>query len=47
MGDCMTSGIAAAYFGPVVPVISSEVKKRLPRELWEITERFCKRYGGS
>ncbi len=40
---CVTGGIAEAYYGPVAPQISKKVKELLTEDLWQITERFCRR----
>jgi ADP-ribosylglycohydrolase len=42
---CIAGGIAEAYYGFVSPLIHSKVKECLTEELWEITARFCQRYG--
>jgi len=42
---CITGGIAEAYYGPVSPLIRDKVRECLPGDLWDITERFCSRYG--
>lgn len=42
---CITGGIAEAYYGPVPPSIRAKVRETLPDDLWEITERFVRRYG--
>lgn len=43
---CIAGGIAEAYFGPVPTEIHEKVANSLPRDLWETTEQFCKKYGG-
>ena len=42
---CITGGIAAAFYGIVPEKIVTETKKRLPRDLLEVTERFEIKYG--
>ncbi|MBM4431851.1 MAG: ADP-ribosylglycohydrolase family protein [Chloroflexi bacterium] len=42
---CITGGIAEAYYGRVPASVLAEVQRRLTPDLWEITERFCQRYG--
>jgi ADP-ribosylglycohydrolase len=42
---CITGGIAEAYYGSVPSHIKKKVKEHLTSELWDITERFCGRYG--
>lgn len=42
---CITGAISEAYYGPVPPDIPGKVKAVLPKDLWAITERFCRRYG--
>lgn len=42
---CITGGIAQAYYGTVPGFISEKVKKILPKDLWQITEKFCITYG--
>lgn len=42
---CITGSIAEAYYGPVAPTVLENVKAVLPKDLWSITERFCRRYG--
>jgi ADP-ribosylglycohydrolase len=42
---CITGGIAEAYYGPVAPRIRNKVQACLTEDLWQITERFCRRYG--
>ena len=42
---CITGGIAEAYYGHVSLRILNKVKECLPDDLWQITEKFCRRYG--
>ncbi|HPQ27871.1 MAG TPA: ADP-ribosylglycohydrolase family protein [Desulfobacteraceae bacterium] len=42
---CISGGIAQAYYGGISSYILEQVKVRLPEELWQITERFCQKYG--
>jgi ADP-ribosylglycohydrolase len=42
---CITGGIAEAFYGPVPSSIRAKVQEILTPELWEITERFCARFG--
>lgn len=41
---CITGGIADAFYGGVPDEIRTMVQARLTAELWEVTERFCRRY---
>jgi len=42
---CITGAIGEACYGPVAPHIIDNVKTILPRDLWVITEKFCRQYG--
>jgi ADP-ribosylglycohydrolase len=42
---CIAGGIAEAYYGPVAPALRNKVREFLTPELWETTERFCRRFG--
>lgn len=42
---CISGGIAEAYYGPPPPEIRAKVREILPADLWDVTERFCGRYG--
>ena len=41
---CITGGMAEAYYGFLESNIVNEVKKHLAKDLWKITEQFCKTY---
>jgi ADP-ribosylglycohydrolase len=41
---CITGGIAEAYYGPVPPMITEQVKSILPADLWGIAEAFCTKF---
>ena len=42
---CIAGGIAEAFYGPssIAPEVRAEVRKRLPKELWEDVGTFCGR----
>lgn len=40
----MAGALAQAYYRAVPPVIVAEVERRLPPELWRLTQEFCARY---
>jgi ADP-ribosylglycohydrolase len=42
---CITGGIAEAFYGEVPVLIRLKVRELLPPDLWEITERFCQKFG--
>ena len=42
---CITGGIAHAFYGGVPDLVLARVKTVLSPFLWEITEKFCRRYG--
>jgi ADP-ribosylglycohydrolase len=42
---CITGGIAHAYYGGLPRFMLEKVRDTLTDDLWEITERFCRRYG--
>ena len=42
---CITGGIAEAYYGPVASDIRKKVQACLTKELWQITDKFCRRFG--
>ncbi len=42
---CITGGIAEAFYGGVPARIRAKVRRILPPDLLEVTERFCARYG--
>jgi ADP-ribosylglycohydrolase len=42
---CITGGIASAYYGAVPSHIRDKVREILTPELWEITAKFCERFG--
>jgi ADP-ribosylglycohydrolase len=42
---CITGGIAEAYYGPLAMPLVEKVRSALTDELWEITDRFSRRYG--
>ncbi len=42
---CITGGVAEAFYGGVPRHVREEVQKRLTPDLWDITVRFCQRYG--
>lgn len=42
---CITGGVAEAFYGPLPGDILAHVRACLTPDLWEITERFCRRYG--
>lgn len=41
---CITGGIADAFYGGVPDYIREKVKEILTDSLWDITDRFCKKY---
>lgn len=41
---CIAGGIAEACYGPVGATVRERVRRILTEELWEITERFCRRF---
>ncbi len=41
---CIAGAIAEAYYKSIPPTIIAEVEKTLPKDLWEILERFEKEY---
>lgn len=41
---CITGGIAEAFYGPVAVQIRQQVQACLTKELWAITEDFCRKY---
>ncbi len=42
---CIAGGIAEAYYGPVSSRILNKVQECLTKDLWNITKRFCRKYG--
>jgi len=44
---CITGGIAEAFYGPPPDVVCRKVQETLTEDLWEIVDRFTKRYPGS
>jgi len=42
---CIAGGVAEAFYGPLPADILARVRACLTPDLWEITERFCRRYG--
>lgn len=42
---CITGGIAEAFYGAVPARVRAKVRRLLPPDLLEVTERFCARYG--
>lgn len=42
---CITGGIAEAFYGDVPPDIREKVVEYLSPDLWDITNRFSKKYG--
>lgn len=42
--DCITGGIAEAFYGAVPESIHEVVQQCLNPDLWEVTEAFCKKY---
>ena len=41
---CMAGGIAEAFYGPVPEAVYDQVRGYLTEELWEIVERFYRRF---
>ncbi len=41
---CIAGAIAEAYYKSIPPTIIAEVEKILPKDLWELLERFEKEY---
>ncbi len=41
---CITGGIAEAFYGSVPDAIRAKVQECLTPDLWEITEKFCRKY---
>jgi ADP-ribosylglycohydrolase len=41
---CITGAIAEAFYGPVAPYILEKVKGCLTKDLWSITEQFCRQF---
>lgn len=41
---CIAGGIAEAFYGPVAAAIRDQVRNALTDELWQITERFYRRF---
>jgi ADP-ribosylglycohydrolase len=44
---CITGGIAEAFFGGIAEDIQRRVQEYLTPDLWQVTEKFCQRYGSS
>jgi len=42
---CIAGGVAEAFYGPLPADILARVRASLTPDLWEVTERFCRRYG--
>lgn len=42
---CITGGIAHAYYGSIPARITTQVRKLLTEDLWQVTETFCRQYG--
>jgi len=42
---CIAGGVAEAFYGPLPADILARVRACLTPDLWEVTERFCRRYG--
>lgn len=42
---CIAGGIAHAFYKEISPEIMEEVMRRLPEDLWVVTEAFMKRFG--
>lgn len=42
---CITGGVAEAFYGHLPAGILDRVRACLTPDLWEVTERFCRRYG--
>ena len=42
---CITGGIAEAFYGGVPREIREKVQQYLTADLWDITDRFCQKYG--
>ena len=42
---CITGGIAHAFYGGVPSGIVEKVKQTLHRDLWAVTQAFCRRFG--
>jgi len=42
---CITGGIAEAFYREIPVEILREVRRRLPDDLWSLTERFYRKYG--
>ncbi len=40
----ITGAIAEAYFGGVPEALADEVQRRVPGELWDVVERFSRKY---
>ncbi len=40
----ITGAIAEAYFGGVPEALVDEVQRRVPGELWDVVERFSRKY---
>ena len=43
---CIAGGIAEAYYGPVPRPVLNKVEECLTEDLWRITARFSREYGG-
>ncbi len=41
---CITGGIAEAFYGGVPHGIQEKAKELLTRDLWAVTEMFCRKY---
>ena len=41
---CLLGAIAEAFYGGVPDEIKVEVRKRLPKELWDVVARFSRKY---
>ncbi len=41
---CIAGGIAEAYYGPVPPEVLAGVRRTLAPELWDIVERFYRKF---
>lgn len=41
---CMAGGIAEAFYGPVPAAVHDQVQAYLTHELWEVVERFYRRF---
>ncbi|HOG48051.1 MAG TPA: ADP-ribosylglycohydrolase family protein [Anaerolineae bacterium] len=41
---CIAGGVAEAFYGPLPEEMRARVQACLTEELWQITERFCRRF---